>query len=191
MHVNADPVGGRPEPSAQVPTAVAILLVVLSLLVAAGAWVAVATRGDGERTNAEGGEAAVAPQVLPPTLGGLPGTVHLTGAEAVTTVTGLHIGDVPVDAAEIAEYGGGQVIVWVSWSDEPADVLVDEMTLAIAEGGTPFSTPRRSAAGDGVWATVGNGQTHLYFARQDAVWWLAADEDLAREAITELLEVAG
>jgi hypothetical protein len=191
MNANVDPVAGRPEPSAQVPTAVAVLLVVLSLLVAGGAWVAVATRGDAGAAGGEAGADAAPPQVLPATLAGLPATVHLTGAEAVTTVTELHIGDVPVDAAEIVDYGGGQVIVWVSWSDESADVLVDEMTLAIAGGGTPFSTPRPSAAGNGVWATVGNGQTHLYFARDGAVWWLAADEDLARGAITELLEVAG
>jgi hypothetical protein len=186
MQANADPMQGRPEPVAQVPTALAVVLVVLSLLVAGGAWVAVATRG-GDGSGAQ----ARSSRVLPSTLAGLPTTVHLTGAEAVTTVTDLHIGDVPVDAAEIVDYGGGRLVVWVSWSDEPADVLVDEMTTAIAEGGTPFSMPRPSGAGEGVWATVGNGQTHLYFARGDAVWWLAADGDLARRAIAELLEVAG
>jgi hypothetical protein len=186
MHVNADPRSGRTEPSAQVPTALAVLLVVLSLLVAAGAWVAVATRG-GDGSGAQ----APAPEVLPSALAGLPATVHLTGGEAVATVRDLHLGDVPVDAAEVVDYGGGRLVVWVSWSDQPADALVDQMTMAIARGGTPFSTPRPSGAGEGVWATVGNGQTHLYFARDGAVWWLAADAELARAAVAELLEVAG
>ena len=185
MHANADPVDGRHEPSPQVPTALAVLLVVLSLLVAGGAWVAVATRGG------DAGPDAAAAEVLPSTLAGLPTTMHLTGPEAVTAASELHIGDVPVDAAEIADYGGGQIVVWVSWSAEPAEDLVGRMTMAIAEGGTPFSTPRPSGAGDGVWATVGDGQTHLYFARGGAVWWLAADADLARAAVIELLEVAG
>jgi hypothetical protein len=193
MHANADPVDGRHEPSPQVPTALAVLLVVLSLLVAGGAWVAVATRGGDAEAGSEDAQTATAaaPRALPSTLADLATTTHLAGPEAVTVVTELHIGDVPVDAAEIADYGGGQILVWVSWSAEPAEDLVDRMTLAIAEGGTPFSTPRPSGAGDGVWATVGNGQTHLYFARDGAVWWLAADADLAREAVTELLEVAG
>jgi hypothetical protein len=73
----------------------------------------------------------------------------------------------------------------------PAEELVKRMTVRIAEGGTPFSAPRAPARLDGVWVTVGGGQTHFYFARDGGVWWLAADPDLARAAVTELLEVAG
>ena len=186
MHANAGPAEER---ATQVPTALAVLLVVLSLLVAGGAWVAVATRG--------GGDAAAPPvvpaeRVLPDTLVGLPTTSHLTGPEAVDAVTGLHLGDVPVDAAEVADYAGGRVLVWVSWStSEPADALVRRMTARIAEGGTPFSAPRVPARLNGVWVTVGSGQTHFYFARDGGVWWLAAEPDLARAAVAELLEVAG
>jgi hypothetical protein len=188
MHANAGPAEER---AAQVPTALAVVLVVLSLLVAGGAWVAVATRGDRSASEALA-PAAADVTVLPSTLAGLPTTTHLTGAEAVDAVTGLHVGDVPVDAAEIADYGGGKVLVWVSWSTaSSAEDLVKEMTVKIAQGGTPFSAPREPARYDGVWVTVGNGQTHFYFARRDAVWWLAADPDLARTAVTELLGVAG
>ncbi len=185
MHTDAGPAEER---ATQVPTALAALLVALSLLVAGGAWVAVATRGD--RTEASAPVTA-AELVLPSTLAGLPTTSHLTGPQAVDAVTGRHLGEVPVDAAEIADYGGGQVLVWVSWSTAvPAEDLVRRMTARIAEGGTPFSAPRSPAGLDGVWVTVGNGQTHFYFARSGGVWWLAARPNLARAAVTELLEVA-
>lgn len=178
--------------SPSVPTTLAVLLAVLSLLVAGAAWVAVASRGESARVpQADPGQGLFG-EVLPSTLVGLPTTTHLTGREAVEAVTGLHLGDVPVDAAEVADYGGGRALVWVSWSvDERADALVQRMRARIAAGGTPFRPPRVLAGMPGVWATVGNGQTHFYFARDGAVWWLAAEPDLARAAVTELLEVAG
>lgn len=175
----------------RVPTSLAVTLVVLSFLVAGAAWVAVATRDDGA-TPAEPLATSPFAEVLPPSLAGLPTTTHLTGAEAVEAVTGLHLGEVPVDAAEISDYGAGRVLVWVSWSaSASADALVRQMTARIAQGDTPFRAPRVPVRMPGVWVTVGNGQTHFYFARDGAVWWLAAEPDLARAAVAELLEVAG
>ena len=182
----------EPRDAPSVPTPIAALLVVLSLLVAGAAWVA---------ANRHGGPAPIPPtapaagsfrEVLPPSLAGLPVTTHLTGREAVDAVMGLHIGEVPVDAAEIADYGGGRVQVSVSWTTaEPAPALVARMTERIGAGDTPFLPPHRVRRLPGVWTTSGNGQTHYYFAREGGVWWLGADPALADDAVVELLEVAG
>jgi hypothetical protein len=155
---------------------------VLSLLVAAGAWAAVAV-GRGSPPPAGAG---TADRVLPPRLAGLPITTHVGGEDAVRAVVELHIGDVPVDGAEVGAYGGGRIRAWVSWAaTEPAPELVERMTRRIAEGGTPFSRPVERRPG--VWETVGLGRTHVYFAREGRVWWVEADEELLRAALRELL----
>jgi hypothetical protein len=64
------------------------------------------------------------------------------------------------------------------------------MTDRIAEGGTPFSSPRKVSGLRGVFVTHGNGQVHYYFFRGGAVWWLAADRGLARSALAETLGAA-
>jgi hypothetical protein len=110
----------------------------------------------------------------------------------VDVVTRLHLGDVPVDAAEVADYGGGQVAVWVSWSSSvDAPTLVERMTDRIAEGGTPFAVPVAVERPDGAYRTRGNGQVHYYWARAGGVWWLAADRALAPTALDELAAGAG
>ena len=179
----------RDAPSA--PTWLALLLVALSLVVAGAAVVAVASRSDDGAAPAAVAPVAVA-DVLPSALAGLPTTVHLSGPEAVEAVTSLHLGDVPVHAAEVADYGGGQIVVWVSWSaSEDAPTLVEQMTDRIAEGGTPFAIPVAAEQPDGAYTTKGNGQIHYYWAQDGGVWWLAADRALAQAALDELAGSAG
>lgn len=174
----------REAPSA--PTWLALLLVVLSLAVAGAAVVAVAGRSDEAPTPVA--EAPVASEVLPSSLAGLPATVHLNGPEAVEAVTSLHIGDVPADAAEVADYGGGQIVVWVAWSaSEDAATLVERMTDRIAEGGTPFAIPVPAERPEGAFMTRGIGQVHYYWAQDGGVWWIAADRALAQGALDELV----
>ncbi len=176
--------------SSTVPTWLALLLVTLSLGVAAGAVVAVA-RGSGPGDPSTE-VASVGADVLPSVLAGLPTTVHLRGPEAVEAIARLHIGDVDVDAAEISDYGGGRIVVWVSWSaSEGAAAQVERMTARIGEGGTPFSTPETAEAPDGAYVTTGNGQVHYYWAQDGGVWWLAADRGLAQAALDDLIGDAG
>lgn len=181
-----------------VPTALAVVLVTLSLLVAGTAVVAVARRAHGSAAASVVASPEIATGtgtadgMLPASLAGLPATARITGTEAVDVVTGLHFGDVPVDEAEVAEYGGGRAIVWLSWSASvSAAALVARMTDRIAAGDTPFSSPRKVSSLRGVYATAGNGQVHYYFSRGGAVWWLAADRGLARRALAEVLGAAG
>ncbi len=193
MHTRADRLDRTDQPT--VPTGLAVTLVVLSLVVAGAAVVAVARRAEPPSQPAAGASVgnpvATGEGVLPSTLGGLPATVHVTGQDAVDVVAGLHLGDVPVDEAEVAEYGSGREVVWVSRSGTvSADTLVTQMTDRIAQGDTPFSTPRKVPTLRGVFRTVGNDQVHYYFARGEAVWWLAADRALARQALAEILGAA-
>ena len=98
-------------------------------------------------------------------------------------------------SAEIAMYRGpaGEAMVWVARGTDEADAtdLTRRMVDSISSGGSPFAQPRRVAGTAGVWTTNGMGQVHFFFSRGDAVWWLSADPNNAREALAQLLEFAG
>lgn len=173
------------------PTWLALVLVALSVAVAVAAVVAVARRSGNGAPVADAAPTE-ATQVLPSSLAGLPTTVHLSGQEAVDAVTDLHIGDVPVHAAEVADYGGRQVVVWVAWSvDEDAATMVQQMTDEITQGGTPFAIPAPAEGRPGTYVTRGIGQVHYYWPQDGGVWWLAADRALAEPALDELVGATG
>ena len=142
---------------------------------------------------AEAPAAAASPmRLLPSRLGALDLAWSLTGAEALRQVAGLHVGRFPLATAEVAGYGP-DTTVWVAIpaGTTPAHALVTEMTEAIAKGGSPFDTPAPLEGRPGVWQTTGAGQQHLFFARNGAVWWLAADETAAPDALAALLSEVG
>lgn len=134
--------------------------------------------------------AAAAPpmRLLPSKLGTLDLAWNLTGAEAMRQVAGLHVGRFPLSSAEVAGYGP-DTTVWVATpaGTLSAQELVTQMTEAIAKGGSPFDAPTPLDGRPGVWQTHGAGQQHLFFARNGAVWWLAADETAAPDALAALL----
>ena len=129
---------------------------------------------------------------LPATLAGAPMTNELTGQQAIQQIASLHGRDMPVVSAEIGQYANG-LTVWMSIESDPAGAadMVVRMGERIAGGGSPFELPKPFAAAPGVWITHGMGQTHFFFARGDAVWWLAAEPRLARSALSELIAAAG
>ncbi len=130
---------------------------------------------------------------LPATLAGAPLTNEVIGSQAIEQIASLHGRDMPVVSAEIGQYANGRLTVWMSTESDAAGAadMVVRMSERISGGGSPFAPPRPFTAEPGVWTTRGMGQTHIFFARGDTVWWLAADPSLARAALSELIDAAG
>lgn len=129
-----------------------------------------------------------APRLVPTSIGSLDRAWALTGDEAARQIASLHVGAVRVDEAEIAGYGQ-DTTVWVATvADAPAaHRMVTAMVRAIDRGGSPFDPPARVAELPGAYETTGNGQTHLFFASGDAVWWLASASATDAIALTKTL----
>lgn len=134
------------------------------------------------------GVAAAPLGLLPSKLAPLDLAWSMTGAEAMRQVAALHVGRFPLSAAEVAGYGP-DTTVWVATPAGTASAgeLVTQMTEAIAKGGSPFDPPTPMDGRPGVWQTTGAGQQHFFFARNGAVWWLAASETAAPDALAALL----
>lgn len=137
-------------------------------------------------------QTAASPSVLPGTLAGLALTGSVTGPDAVQQVSALHDQRFPITSAEIAQYASGRAMVWVSWSADAdaAETMVEQMTARISEGGSPFDAPEPLSGEKGVWVTHGMGQEHFFFSKGNAVWWISADRQIARRALSEIQKVA-
>ena len=129
-------------------------------------------------------------EALPQSIAGYPLATQLTGPEAVTEITNLHLTGFPIDWAEVGWYGDGEVAGWVSRgpADGPSpERLANRMAARIGEGDTPFTPPTEVAGLKGVWTTEGAGQVHYFFAADGKVYWLSADPAIGESALTELL----
>ncbi len=88
-------------------------------------------------------------------------------------------------------YGdGAQATVWVSGT--PINLLAAELLKAmrnrIAEGNSPFTpVAERQDGGRTVYELDGMGQKHFYFQSSTLVIWLAADSEIAEQALKEML----
>ena len=131
------------------------------------------------------------PAPLPQSLAGLPLTTATYGSQAVAEVTRLHKLAVPLSSGAVGMYGNrGQAVLWVSGTPvQPMAVrMVADMRDRIAEGNSPF-TPRaeRVEGKRTVYELDGMGQKHFYFRSASLVIWLAADPDIAEQALQETL----
>src|SRR3972149_1970503 len=113
---------------------------------------------------------------VPQMVAGLPLTQQSVGVEAVAEVTRLHGKEFPLTSGAMAEYGGGEVMLWVSgaplrWT---AAEMMRAMTDKIAEGRSPFTpTETREAGGRTVYELSGMSQRHFYFQSGSLIIWLA------------------
>ena len=193
-----EPAGERPRARAASGTLSASLAVV-ALVALAAAWYVLASPGSvppapSDTASMDMQDAGGAPPSLPRTLAGMQRDHEVTGEAALEQVAQLHRNDFPVARAAIAHYDGpvGTAMVWVATpgGDDAASGMVRRMAGGISQGGSPFEPPRAFAPEPGVWITSGMGQTHYFFARSDAVWWLSVDSDIATRALDQLLRAA-
>lgn len=192
---------------------VIVVVVVMAVLVAGGgaaAWVLAArglappasgrldgiadTRNAGgmPATDSGGGGMRMSLPVLD-RLGGLRLTSSIAGPDAVDQVGILHGSTFPIRDAVIATYGNGRATIWVSLAPDRGTAARQVSTMAerIGSSESPFTVPSTVPGLRAVYATSGMGQSHVFFARGAAVWWIAADPSVASAVLDDALEVAG
>lgn len=116
---------------------------------------------------------------VPERLGALELIGSIDGPEALAQITELHGIDIELVSAYIADYayGNERATVWVSVTESSAAgaELTRRMFLAIEDGGSPFSNPRRlSIAVREVFQVDGPGGEHFFYnpveSGEDVVW---------------------
>jgi hypothetical protein len=128
---------------------------------------------------------------LPDSLVDLPIKTHAFGRQAVGEINQLHGLEFPLLSGAVGHYGDqGQTTLWISGAPNPsmADKLTAKMVERIAEGDSPFRpTNERQDENRTIYALDGHGQKHFYFRSGKLVVWLAADVEIADQALAETL----
>jgi len=138
--------------------------------------------------------AAANPQVapLPKEIGGQPLLIADTGKQAALEISRLHQKSFPLVSAAVGIYRGAyNAQIWASgftfrWM---ANQVARSMSHSIAtETNLPFRpTGERTVQGVKVYTVEGLGQQHFFFARGRLVIWLAADPQIAEQALQDTL----
>lgn len=114
-----------------------------------------------------------------------------TGNAALQEFTQLHGESFPVVSGAKGVYGtGSQVIIWAAGTASISDTrkLLEEMRDKIAEGGSPFKPSGvRSIANREVYSLDGMDQKHFYFQSGKYLIWLAANSEVADQALQQAL----
>lgn len=140
----------------------------------------------------DGGEEQDAIDIpLPDQISGLTLSDIVTGEQALDEISFMHRKEFELATGIRGTYGGTeQVTIWVAGTNTDSDAvnLVDLMYDKIAEGSSPFQSSGENLDGERVvYELTGMGQAHFYFRSRKLVIWLAADEDLAGDALEEVL----
>jgi hypothetical protein len=126
----------------------------------------------------------------PQSLAGFPLVDYLTGAEAVTEIQSMHMGDFQIGQAIVSSYGTGNILLWVADAGSPgaSTSLLDQMAAVIGDGGTPFApTGIYEFSSRQVYGMEGGGQLHFFFQSGQKVVWLSAEPTAAEQALIELM----
>ncbi len=114
-----------------------------------------------------------------------------TGSAALHEFAQLHGKSFPVTSGAKGVYGAGnQAIIWAAGTASTADTrkLLEEMRDKIAQGNFPFQPSGvRTVADREVYALDGMGQKHFYFQSGKYLVWLAANPEIADQALQQAL----
>lgn len=129
---------------------------------------------------------------LPEQVAGKALAAQVMGLSAVDEINQMHGKDFNLSDGARGSYGANnEVIIWVSGSASEADAtqLVIDMKNKIAEGNSPYEPlGEEQISGRAVYLLEGMGKMHYYFQSGDQVIWLAANPDLAEDALDQALE---
>jgi hypothetical protein len=128
---------------------------------------------------------------LPNQLAGLNLTDSASGDEAIRDFADLHGKEFPITSGAVAIYGNRRITLWVAGTQSArvASELTNAMQGKIATVNSPFKTVNEiKDGGRSVFALEGMGQKHFYFQSRNLVIWLAADPDVAENALQQTLE---
>lgn len=119
-------------------------------------------------------------------------TIKNEGWQAIDEFRRLHQQEFPLTAGAVGVYGlKREVKLWVGEAlfEFMASRMVTGMRDKIAEGNSPFTpTEERQQAGRTVYVLDGMGQKHFYFHTGKLIVWLAANEEIAEQALQDTLE---
>ncbi|MGC8916762.1 MAG: hypothetical protein ACP5NF_07275 [Thermoanaerobaculum sp.] len=123
----------------------------------------------------------------PSRLAGLARTRLVAGPRAVALLRDMHGGRFAPPQAVVAEYGGGQLTLYVAMfaSGSEAERSLAAMRRALGRSGS-FSEPRLLFQDPNRFLTVGPGGHHLFWRAENRVFWLAGNPDRVFAATSEL-----
>jgi len=129
---------------------------------------------------------------LPGEIAGLSLGQYKTGRGAVEEINRLHRKEFPLTSGAVGQYGAQhQVTLWVSGVPMRlmTSWLLKDMREKIAEGNSPFTPIGEEQVRERtIYILEGLGQRHFYFASNNLLIWLAADTELAEQALAQALE---
>ena len=131
---------------------------------------------------------------LPEQVIGLPLTQTLTAEGAIAEFTRLHGNDFPLSSGAMGMYGSDHsVTLWVAGA--PFQVMAKRLLAAMRDkiarttGSSPFTPAgERQVGSRTVYALDGMGQKHFYFQSGKLIVWLAAEPEIAQEALDQTLK---
>ncbi len=129
---------------------------------------------------------------LPRSIAGYTLTRSSYGSAAIAEIARMHGREFPTTFGAMGIYGdANQVSLWIEGFQDKstATKILNEMMQKIALGNSPFLPGEQKQDGNrAVNQLDGIGQKHIYFQSGSLVVWLAADPQVAYQAIPEILE---
>jgi hypothetical protein len=135
---------------------------------------------------------------IPPTLGGLPLTHTVQGRDALSEINRLHGKRIPSLDGFVAHYerDGAVAMLYVSqaYLGPVARWQLSRMVERIRNGAPnvegQFSHLRtRERDGLTVYSALGLGQIHHFYRSGATIVWLAADPDIAQQAVADTIRL--
>ncbi len=133
---------------------------------------------------------------LPEQVGGQPLLIADTGARAAFEISRLHQKTFPLSSAAVGIYRGAyNAQIWASGF--PFRLMAWQMLRSMShdiatESSLPFRlTGERTVQGVKVFSLEGLGQQHFFFSQGRLVIWLAADPEIADQALQDTLAFYG
>jgi hypothetical protein len=128
---------------------------------------------------------------LPDSLAGFKLQASSYGDQALDEVSRLHGKSFPLISGSVGWYGfRNEVTLWTAGAVTGivAAKMIDDMETKIGQGNSPF-IPTRELVLDrrSINELSGMGQRHFFFQAGSLVIWLAADPELADQALAEAL----
>ena len=133
--------------------------------------------------------AALNNQGIPAKLGTLALTQTMTGTEALAEFAQLHGKGFDLVTGYMAHYGKDQAILWVGQAKDngSAQTMLDEMAQKIGPDNAMFKDLQPlDISGRTLYSAMGQGQQHFFYAVNDKIVWLAANAELAPDALHSL-----
>lgn len=119
-------------------------------------------------------------------------TIKSEGWQATSEFNRLHRQKFPLMSGAVGTYGvNKEAKLWVAEAlfELMARKMVTDMHNKIAEGNSPFSPKgERQQLDRTVYELDGMGQKHFFYQSGRLVIWLAADEEIAEQALKTTLE---